>query len=263
MEVKDAALVFLALLSALLFGCLAFSVMHNANQIAELKAQQQKIEEEYAHLIELTNDATAILLHSAANSPNIARMGEKNNPSYRLRRHAEAPTITSYESPTSAVSLLKQALSEIVNRQLNDYLDCDNESRCTIEPGPKGDQGEPGPSGQRGEKGEQGPVGLQGEMGEKGDLGFPGYKGEMGERGEVGPQGPVGPQGDTGPRGPIARLAQNHCHWQYTDRCGHLCGNAVLKRTTCPTGQYVAGYGVRTWSTSGRYDMQILCCPVS
>jgi len=265
MEVKDGALVFLALLSALLFGCLAFSVMHNANQIAELKAQQQKIEEEYAHLIKLANDATAVLQQSAANSPNTARMGEKNNPSYRLRRNAETPTINGTGSPTSAVSLLTQALSEIVNRQLNDYLDCDsleNESRCTIEPGPKGDRGEPGPSGQRGVKGDQGPVGVQGERGEKGQLGYPGYKGEMGQRGEVGPRGSVGPRGDTGARGPTARLTQNNCHWRYTDRCGYGCGTAVLKRTTCPTGQYVAGYGVRTNRSYGRYDMHILCCPV-
>ena len=266
MEVKDAALVFLALLSALLFGCLAFSVMHNANQIAELQAQQQKIEEECIPFIKLANDATAVLQQSAANSPNTARMGEKNDPSYRLRRNAETPTISGAGSLTSAVSLLTQALSEIVNRQLNDYLDCDSledESRCTIEPGPKGDQGEPGPPGQRGVKGDQGPVGMQGEMGEKGQLGYPGYKGEMGQRGEVGPRGSVGPRGDTGPRGPIATLAQNRCNWQYTDRCGHGCGIGATKQTTCPVGQYVAGYGVRTHTLYGRYDMRVLCCPVS
>ena len=269
MEVKDAALVFLALLSALLFGCLAFSVMHNAYQIAELKAQQQKIEEEYIHLIKLANDATAVLQQSAANSPNVVRMGEKNKPIYRLRRNAETPTslsISGNDSPTSTVSLLSQALSEIVKRQLNDYLDCDNiedERRCTIEPGPKGDQGEPGPSGQRGVKGDQGPVGLQGEMGEKGELGYPGYKGEMGQKGEIGPQGPVGPRGYTGPRGPVATLAQNGCNWRYTDHCGHRCGENSLRRTTCPRGQYVAGYGVHTWNSLGRYSMHILCCPVS
>ena len=263
MEVKDAALVFLALLSALLFGCLTFSVMHNANQIAELKAQQQKIEEEYVHLIQLANDATAVLQQSAADSPNVVRMGEKNKALYRLRRNAET---SGTESPTSAVSLLKQALSEIVKRQLNDYLDCDNvedESRCTIQPGPKGDQGEPGPPGKRGVKGDQGPVGLRGEMGEKGQLGYPGYKGEKGQRGEIGPQGRVGPQGNIGPSGPIATLTQNGCHWRYTDHCGHGCGRATLKRATCPVGQYVAGYGVHTWDSIGRYSMHILCCPVS
>ena len=225
MEVKDAALVFLALLSALLFGCLTFSVMHNANQIAELKAQQQKIEEEYVHFIKLANDATTVLQQSAANGPEVVRVGENNKGLYRLRRNAATGD---NGSPTSTVSLLSQALSEIVKIQLNDYLDCDNiedEIRCTIQPGPKGDQGEPGPPGKRGAKGEMGTVGLQGE---KGQLGYPGYKGEMGQKGEIGPQGPVGPQGNTGSSGPVATLAQNGCNWQYTDNCGHHCGIGIF-----------------------------------
>ena len=269
MEVKDGALVFLALLSALLFGCLAISAMHNANQIAELQAQQQKIEKEYLHLIQLANDATAVLQQSAANNH---RMGEQRDNQYRtvnrLRRSAEAPhdsSTSGTESPTSAASLLTQALSEIVDKQLNDHLDCDStedESRCTIQPGPKGDQGELGPPGQRGEKGDLGPIGLQGEKGEKGQLGYPGYKGERGQIGETGPQGPVGPRGAVGPRGPVATLSRSGCAWIFTDQCGHNCG-IVRKRATCPNGQYVAGFGIYTHHWHGRYNTHILCCPVS
>ena len=159
MEVKDGVLVFLALLSALLFGCLTFSVMHNANQIAELQDQQQKIETEYLHLIKLANDATAGLQQSAANNHRMGKRDKQYRTVNRLRRNAEAPhdlSTSGTESPTSAVSLLTQALSEIVDKRLNDRLDRNNtedESRCTIRPGPKGDQGELGPPGQRGEKG--------------------------------------------------------------------------------------------------------------
>ena len=43
MEAKDGFVLFLALLSVLLFGCLTFSTLYNANQIAELQRQLQRI----------------------------------------------------------------------------------------------------------------------------------------------------------------------------------------------------------------------------
>ena len=143
--------------------------------------------------------------------------------------------------------------------------------------GTKGNIGERGPTGPRGEKGEkghhghkgdsgpqgvQGPVGPRGEKGGKGELGYTGYKGEKGQTGSIGSQGGVGPKGAVGPRGPVATLAQSGCNWQYTDRCGHSCGQSVQKRTICPVGQYVAGFGIRTWTYLGRYNTHILCCPV-
>ncbi len=50
----------------------------------------------------------------------------------------------------------------IVQRQLEAHLNCstDEKTKCTIEPGPKGDLGPPGPQG---ETGAQGPKGDRGE----------------------------------------------------------------------------------------------------
>ena len=143
--------------------------------------------------------------------------------------------------------------------------------------GPKGNIGERGLTGSRGEKGEKGhhghkgdsgsqgvrgPVGPSGEKGGKGELGYTGIKGERGQTGSIGSQGGVGPKGAVGPRGPVATLAQSGCNWQYTDTCGHHCGTNIRKRTTCPVGQYVAGFGIYTWDQFGRYSTHILCCPV-
>lgn len=42
-ETKDSFVLFFALLSALLFGCLVFSTLHNTSQIAQLQQQLQDI----------------------------------------------------------------------------------------------------------------------------------------------------------------------------------------------------------------------------
>ena len=96
----------------------------------------------------------------------------------------------------SATEILTNALTEIIERKLVSYMNCDkneyNHTKCTLKPGPKG---EPGPEGQKGTKGEPG------DKGAKGNVGYPGYKGEKGNEGVVGPQGPSGsrgPRGETG-----------------------------------------------------------------
>lgn len=58
-----------------------------------------------------------------------------------------------------------------------------------VRPGPRGEQGVPGPQGPSGPRGEQGAPGPQGPSGPRG------------EQGEAGPQGPAGPQGEQGPEG--------------------------------------------------------------
>ena len=105
----------------------------------------------------------------------------------------------------SATEILSNALTEIIERKLVSFMNCDkneyNETKCTLKPGPKG---EPGPEGEKGTKGEQGDKGQRGEpggKGAKGNIGYPGYKGEKGREGKVGPQGPPGPTGPEGPRG--------------------------------------------------------------
>ena len=131
----------------------------------------------------------------------------------------------------------------MVEAQLEAYLGCDNESKCTIEPGPKGMQGEIGQRRPKGDQGRRGETGPKGEVGQKGHLGYPGYKGEKGEMGNIGPQGPAGPVGPKGATGPVSVLHQNKCTWQYTDTCGHHCGIGSSRETRCPVGQYVAGFG--------------------
>lgn len=71
----------------------------------------------------------------------------------------------------------------------------------SLTPGPKGDQGDQGATGERGPRGEQGLQGLPGEKGRDGDPGPKGDSGSRGERGEPGPQGPPGPQGERGADG--------------------------------------------------------------
>ena len=105
----------------------------------------------------------------------------------------------------SATEILTNALTEIIERKLVSFMNCDkneyNHTKCTLKPGPKG---EPGPEGERGIKGEPGDRGQRGEPGDKGgkgNLGYPGYKGEKGRESVAGPQGPPGPTGPQGPRG--------------------------------------------------------------
>ena len=105
----------------------------------------------------------------------------------------------------SATEILTNALTEIIERKLVSFMNCDkneyNHTKCTLKPGPKG---EPGPEGEKGTKGEIGDKGQRGEPGDKGmkgNVGYPGYKGEKGREGVVSPQGPPGPTGPLGPHG--------------------------------------------------------------
>ena len=104
-----------------------------------------------------------------------------------------------------AAELLTNALTEIIERKLVSFMNCDkneyNHTKCTLKPGPKG---EPGPEGEKGTKGEIGDRGQRGEPGDKGakgNVGYPGYKGEKGRKGVAGPQGPPGPAGPQGLHG--------------------------------------------------------------
>ena len=143
--------------------------------------------------------------------------------------------------------------------------------------GPQGEKGEQGPSGEQGERGNMGHTGQKGEKGEvgsKGDRGVAGPTGEKGARGDQGVAGPTGVNGAKGDRGvagptgvkgakgaqgPVA-LRQVNCEWVYTDRCGHSCGNGASYTAKCPVGKYVAGFGIHTWNTAGRYNTRVYCC---
>ena len=251
MEVKDGVLAFLTILSFTLCILLGYSVWSNAHEIAALRAelnkrQQAQTEGEGRRPAPDSNDIFA----------------QSNENEFHHEIHLRNVRQTD-SGASQTVQLLTNALSYIVEGQLEAHLDCGNESKCTIEPGPKGMQGEVGKRGPKGDQGIRGETGPKGEMGQKGHLGYSGYKGEKGQVGNIGPQGPVGPAGPKGATGPASVLRQTSCAWRYTDTCGHGCGNGSSRETKCPVGQYVAGFGIHTWGTAGRYHTRIYCCTVS
>ena len=65
--------------------------------------------------------------------------------------------------------------------------------------GPRGSQGNVGPTGAKGDKGNTGNVGPTGAKGDKGNTG---NTGPTGAKGNTGPVGPTGAKGSTGPKGP-------------------------------------------------------------
>ena len=91
---------------------------------------------------------------------------------------------------------IRNALTEINEMKLllADYMNCskseDNQTKCTLKPGPKGEPGDTGPPGTQGIAGPVGPPGTQG------------IAGPVGPPGQQGIAGPVGPKGDTGLLGP-------------------------------------------------------------
>ena len=275
MEVNSGVVVFLVLLSTLLFGCVTFSSLHNAHQIAELQLKLQQLEDQPQGSSNTDNEVLLTKLMSGItnmiSNEDLNTKSTDQQSSHRLRRSVtnQEPNTTDSETeqvpdspPGGSLQLLANALFDIVERQLDSKLDCTElkgETECSILPGPKGEQGVRGSRGPVGEKGDEGDLGKQGE---KGEPGYPGYKGEKGQMGHLGPQGPVGPQGITGPAGPVATLRQNGCSWYYTDHCGHSCGTGTRKLVTCPVGQYVAGFGIYTWNANGRYNTHIWCCTV-
>ena len=267
MEVKDGVLAFLAILSFTLCILLSYSVWTNAHEIAALRAELNKRQQvqtggQAPVLPSPRDNADISLLFAESN-----RQGEDAMSQYSDGDAIHLRTARQIDTPTTGsqtVQLLTTALSQIVEGQLEAHLDCDNESTsCTIEPGPKGMQGEVGPRGPKGDRGRRGETGPRGEVGQKGQHGYPGYKGEKGQMGSIGPQGPVGPAGPKGATGPVSVLRQNNCIWRYTDTCGHGCGTGSSRETTCPVGQYVAGFGIHTWGSNGRYNTRIYCCTVA
>ena len=127
------------------------------------------------------------------------------------------------------------------------------------EVGSKGDQGIAGPTGEKGAKGDRGVAGPTGEKGAEGDRGVAGPTGVKGAKGDRGVAGPTGVKGAKGAQGPVA-LRQVNCEWIYTDLCGHQCGHGVSKTATCPVGKYVAGFGIHTAGSGGRYNTRVYCC---
>ena len=268
MEVKDGVLAFLAILSFTLCILLGYSVWSNAHEIAALRAELNKRQHTQTGgqgPVSLSPSDISLLFAGSNPQGGDAASQHANGNTIHLRAARQIDTPT---TGTQTIHLLSAALSQIVEGQLEAHLDCSNNesTSCTIEPGPKGMQGEVGPRGPKGDRGRRGETGPKGEVGQKGHLGYPGYKGEKGQMGSIGPQGPVGPAGPKGATGPASVLRQTSCTWQYTNRCGTCQSERSIVRrfeTKCPVGQYVAGFGIHVSESGGRYNTRIYCCTVS
>ena len=263
MEKKEGFLVIfggLSVFSTLLVICLACVVLHNYGEVESIRAKLNTLENSCSCLRESpTTSQDEVNVPQNKNKVSIIA-GE------RLKRSSDSSNDSDSGDESVQEQLLEAALSEIVEQQLKATLDCgDNDqgnTECTLKPGPKGDKGEQGPRGEQGERGEKGDRGDIGPQGQKGELGYPGYKGQKGEvgaKGDRGVAGPTGVQGAKGAQGTVA-LRQVNCQWVYTDTCGHGCGIGVSKTATCPVGKYVAGFGIHTWGSAGRYHTRVYCC---
>ena len=194
MDAKDSVFVFaLWLLSLGLFGSLSltYCVWNKQTEVASELADVQN------ELHKLQNGMNS-RMHFGTKDPSQDKVQLKRNV-----RQADEDTDT-----PSATEILTNALTEIIERKLVSYMNCDkneyNHTKCTLKPGPQGEPGPEGRTGEKGTKGEPGDMGHRGEPGDKGmkgNPGFPGYKGEKGAEGVVGPQGPPGPTGRQGPHG--------------------------------------------------------------
>ncbi len=182
-------------LTLILFTVSVSVMWLNGSKVAKLQSEldQMKLEVKRSSIPQLLN-LLAVQADSHGN-----HHPERESTAHQRQRRQDDPLL-----------LLRAALQDIVESQLQAHLNCstDDQTKCTIEPGPKGDPGPPGPPGEMGHQG------LQGEKGVKGNVGYPGYKGEVGEKGELGERGVAGPKGergvkgDMGPRGPTGEKGE-------------------------------------------------------
>ena len=213
MDAKDGVLVFvLWLLSLGLFGSLTYCVWNKqievASELADVQNDLLELQNERNSKVqsELQNELKNVF-HAALNTRVQLGASEPSQDKAQLKRNVrQADEDTDMPSATE---ILTNALTEIIERKLVSYIDCNkneyNHTKCTLKPGPKGEPGPEGPTGEKGTKGEPGDMGHKGEPGDKGmkgNPGFTGYKGEKGREGVVSPQGPPGPTGPGGPPGP-------------------------------------------------------------
>ena len=171
------------------------------SEMQDLKNTNSKLQSELAdvqnELHKLQNELkdTNSRVHLGASDPSQDKDQLKRN----VRQADDNP------DSLSATEILTNALTEIIERKLVSFMNCDkneyNNTDCTLKPGPKGEPGPEGEKGTKGEPGDRGQRGKQGDKGAKGNVGYPGYKGEKGREGLAGPQGSTGPTGPQGPHG--------------------------------------------------------------
>ena len=192
MDAKDGLVFVLLLLSLGLFGSLTYFVWNKQTEVANEVADLQKKLHKLQNKLENMNSRE----HLGAKKPSYDK-GQLKRDVRQADEDADTP---------SATEILTNALTEIIERKLISYMNCDkneyNHTKCTLKPGPKGEPGPEGRTGEKGKKGEPGDMGHRGGPGSKGMKGNPGFTGYKGEKGKEGVVGRQGPPGSTGPHGP-------------------------------------------------------------
>ena len=182
--------------------------LQKRSELADIQNQlHRKFQGELQNELHQLQNEMKIVLQATLNSQGHVGASEPTQDKGQLKRNvrqADEDTDT-----PSATEILTNALTEIIERKLVSYMNCDkneyNHTKCTLKPGPKGEPGPEGPTGEKGTKGEPGDMGYRGKPGDKGvkgEHGFTGFKGEKGREGVVGSQGPTGPTGPRGTQGP-------------------------------------------------------------
>ena len=208
MDAKDSFVFFVLLLLSLgLFGSLTltYCVWNKQTEVTRELADLQN---------ELLHKLPGELLAKGQLKRNVRQADEDT----------DMPSATEIRNALTEINEMKLLLADYMNCSTNE----NNHTKCTLQPGPKGEpgdtgppgmkgvagpvgpkgdtglQGPEGPAGEKGTQGEPGSMGQKGNPGDKGikgNVGYTGYKGEKGREGVVGPPGPSGPQGPPGIQG--------------------------------------------------------------
>ena len=204
MDTKDSFMLFILLLLSLgLFGSLTltYCVWNKQTEVTRELADLQN---------ELLRKLPGELLVKGQLKRNVRQADEDT----------DMPSAMEIRNALTEINEMKLLLADYMNCSKNDY----NHTKCTLQPGPKGEpgdtgppgipgiagpvglkgdtghQGPEGPAGEKGTKGEPGSMGQKGnpsDKGMKGNVGYTGFKGEKGKEGVAGPPGSSGPQGPT------------------------------------------------------------------
>ena len=148
MDAKDGLVFVLLLLSLGLFGSLTYCVWNKQTEVANEVADLQKELHKLKNKLEYMNSRE----HLGARKASYDKGQLKRNVR-QADEDTDAPSATEIlTNAPSATELLTNALTEIIERKLVSYMNCDKNEynhtkcTCTLKPGPKG---EPGPQRRR------------------------------------------------------------------------------------------------------------------
>ena len=162
MDAKDSFVFFVLLLLSLgLFGSLTltYCVWNKQTEVTRELADLQN---------ELLHKLPGELLAKGQLKRNVRQADEDT----------DMPSATEIRNALTEINEMKLLLADYMNCSTNE----NNHTKCTLQPGPKGEPGDTGPPGM---KGVAGPVGPKGDTGLQGPEGPAGEKGTQGEPGSM------------------------------------------------------------------------------